>query len=126
MTKQPPSLITEQRILKTIMIIRGRKTILDSDLAELYGVQTRTLNQAVRRNQEKFPEDFAFQLINEEFEDLRSQIVISSSWGGRRYPPYVFTEHGALMAANVLNSPKAIQMSVFIVRAFVKCARWRK
>ncbi|HPB32112.1 MAG TPA: ORF6N domain-containing protein [Candidatus Sumerlaeota bacterium] len=109
-----------EQIIRTIHVIRGGKVILDSDLAALYGVETRVLNQAVRRNSERFPDDFAFQLTPEEFDNLRSQIVSSSSWGGRRYPPFAFTEYGALMAANVLNSPRAVQMSVFIVRAFVK------
>jgi hypothetical protein len=90
-------------------VIRGVKVILDSDLAPLYGVETITLNQAVRRNQGKFLEDFAFQLTQNEYDNLKSQIVISSSWGGRRYPPYAFTEHGAIMAANVLNSPQSVR-----------------
>ncbi|MBI5185412.1 MAG: ORF6N domain-containing protein [Nitrospinae bacterium] len=105
-----------------ITTLRGQKVILDSDLARLYGVQTKILNQAVKRNQDRFPEDFAFRLTKEEWgaPHLRSQIVTSRSHGGRRYPPFAFTEHGAIMAANVLNSPQAIEMSVFVVRAFVK------
>jgi hypothetical protein len=103
------------------MVIRGEKVILDSDLAELYGVETRRLNEQVRRNIEKFPKDFMFQLTKEEFEYLKSQIATSSSgWGGRRKLPLVFTEHGALQAANVLSSEQANKMSVFIVRAFVR------
>ena len=103
------------------MVIRGEKVILDSDLAKLYGVETRRLNEQVRRNIEKFQEDFMFQLTKEEFEYLKSQIATSSSgWGGRRKLPLVFTEHGALQAANVLNSEQANKMSVFIVRAFVR------
>ena len=95
--------------------------ILDSDLALLYGVETRRLNEQVRRNIDKFPDDFMFQLTKEEFENLKSQFATSSStWGGRRKLPIVFTEHGALQAANVLNSPQANKMSVFIVRTFVK------
>jgi len=114
-------LIVEKRILRTIMIIRGEKVILDTDLAALYGVETRRLNEQVRRNIEKFPEDFMFQLTKEEFDNLKSQIATSSSsWGGRRKLPLVFTEHGALQAANVLNSEQANKMSVFIVRAFVQ------
>lgn len=102
------------------MVVRGEKAILDSDLATLYGVETRRLNEQVRRNIDKFPDDFMFQLTKEEFENLKSQIATSSfGWGGRRKPPLVFTEHGALQAANVLNSPKANKMSVFIVRTFV-------
>ena len=123
MPESPKELITEKRILSTIMVIRGEKVILDSDLAALYGVETRRLNEQVRRNIDKFPADFMFQLTKEEFDDLKSQIAISSSsWGGRRKPPLVFTEHGALQAANVLNSEQANKMSIFIVRAFV-CLR---
>jgi len=103
------------------MVIRGKKVILDSDLAALYGVETRRLNEQVRRNIEKFPEDFMFQLTKEEFVNLKSQIATSSSgWGGRRKAPLVFTEHGALQAANVLNSVQANKMSVYIVRAFIR------
>jgi hypothetical protein len=94
---------------------------LDSDLAKLYDVETRRLNEQVRRNIEKFPDDFVFQLTKVEFENLKSQIATSSSgWGGRRKLPFVFTEHGALQAANVLNSSQANKMSVFIVRTFVR------
>lgn len=102
-----------------IIEIRGQKVILDSDLAALYEVETRTLNQAIKRNPERFPDDFMFQLTNKEFTILKSQIVISR-WGGRRILPYVFTEHGAIMAASVLNSPKAVEMSVYVVRAFIR------
>ena len=103
------------------MLVRGEKVILDSDLAELYGVETRRLNEQVRRNINKFPEDFMFQLTNQEFSDLKSQIATSrSGWGGRRKLPLVYTEHGALQAANVLNSELANRMSVFIVRTFVR------
>ena len=114
-------LIPEQRVLEIILVIRGKKVILDSDLAGLYGVETRRLNEQVRRNIDKFPEDFMFQLTKEEFNNLKSQNATSSSgWGGRRKPPLVFTEHGALQAANVLNSTQANKMSVYIVRAFVR------
>jgi len=106
-------------VARKIRTIRGLKVIIDSDLAELYGVETKVLNQAVRRNLNRFPDDFSFRLTADEFSNLRSQSV-TSSWGGRRYPPTVFTEHGALMAANVLRSESAIEMSLFIVRAFVK------
>ena len=113
-------LVPEKHILNIIIIIRGQKVILDSDLARLYGVETKRLNEQVRRNSHKFPEDFMFQLTKEEFDNLKSQIATSSSgWGGRRKPPLVFTEHGALQAANVLNSAQANKMSVFIVRAFI-------
>ena len=104
-----------------IRTIRGQSVMLDDDLARVYGVPTRALNQAVRRNRERFPDDFAFQLSQEEFDALRSQIVISKPGrGGRRYPPLAFTEHGAIMAASVLNSSRAVEMSVFVVRAFVR------
>ena len=121
MARKRNELIAEKRILSTIMIIRGEKVILDSDLAALYGVETRRLNEQVRRNIDKFPDDFMFQLTKDEFSNLKSQIATSSSgWGGRRKPPLVFTEHGALQAANVLNSDQANKMSVFIIRAFVR------
>ncbi|MBM4084760.1 MAG: ORF6N domain-containing protein [Planctomycetes bacterium] len=103
-----------------IFEVRGVKVMLDSGLAGVYGVPTKALNQAVKRNAERFPSDFAFQLTRQELANLRSQIVTSSSYGGRRYLPWVFTEHGAIMAATVLNSPRAVQMSVFVVRAFLK------
>lgn len=106
-----------------IIHIRGQAVILDADLAMLYGVETRQLNQQMKRNVERFPTSFAFQLTKTEWERLRSQNVISKGRGGRRYAPYVFTEHGVLMAANVLNSNKAIKTSVAIVEAFVKLRR---
>jgi len=112
MQDKSKDLIPEKHILNIIIIIRGQKVILDSDLAALYGVETKRLNEQVRRNIHKFPEDFMFQLTKEEFENLKSQIATSSSgWGGRRKPPLVFTEHGALQAANVLNSAQANKMS---------------
>jgi hypothetical protein len=121
MSAKSNELVAEKRILRTIMVIHGQKVILDSDLAELYGVETRRLNEQVRRNIDKFPEDFMFQLTKEEFDNLKSQIAISrTGWGGRRKLPLVFTEHGSLQAANVLNSQQANKMSVFIVRAFVR------
>jgi phage regulator Rha-like protein len=104
-----------------ILFLRQQRVILDSDLAELYGVPVRQLNQQVRRNRERFPPDFVFQLTKKENEILRSQTVISNKGsGGRRYLPYAFTEHGTIMAATVLNSQRAVQMSVFVVRAFVR------
>ncbi len=103
-----------------IFTIRGERVILDSDLAEIYGVETKRLNEQVRRNTDRFPTDFAFVLTAQEVTNLRSQIATSSLHGGRRYSPRVFTEHGALMAANVLNSKRAVEMSVFVVRAFTK------
>ncbi len=113
-----------------IIRLRGEGVILDSDLAGIYGVETGALNRAVKRNLERFPKDFGFQLTAEEAHALRCQSGISKTEagaglmkagrGGRRYLPYAFTEHGALMAANVLNSPRAVQMSVFVVRAFIR------
>jgi len=113
--------IPVETITQTIQEIRGKKVILDSDLAYLYGVTTKQLNQAVKRNAERFPADFMFQLSQDEHENLRSQIVTSSSGhGGRRYLPYAFTEHGVVMAASVLSSVKAVEVSVYVVRAFVQ------
>lgn len=104
-----------------ILFLRHQRVILDADIAELYGVPVRVLNQQIKRNRERFPSDFVFQLTAKEHENLRSQIVISSdTHGGRRYPPYAFTEHGAIMAATVLNSERAVEMGVFVVRAFVR------
>jgi hypothetical protein len=101
------------RIEHRIQLIRGHKVMIDADLAELYGVETRALNQAVKRNPDRFPADFMFQLSAEEFEQWRSHIVISnpSAKMGLRRPPFAFTEHGALMAATVLNSPRAVEMN---------------
>jgi hypothetical protein len=126
-------------IISQIYFVRGRKVMLDSDLARIYGVETRKLNQAVKRNIDRFPADFMFQISYEEFVNLMSQIVISSSqttgntddsdlmsqivasdWGGRRKLPLVFSEHGALMLASVLNSPVAVKACIYMVRAFVK------
>ena len=110
-----------ERIENRIYLIRGEKVMLDVDLAELYQVETRVLNQAVRRNQERFPVDFMFQLTQEEADNLRSQFVTSSSgYGGRRYLPYAFTEFGVAMLSAVLKSQRAVQMSILIMRAFVK------
>lgn len=98
--------------------VRDQKVMLDFDLAELYEVETRVLNQAVKRNSERFPEDFMFQLDTDEWSDLKSQSVMSS-WGGRRTPPYVFTEQGVSMLSSVLSSAKAIRVNIAIMRAFV-------
>ena len=104
-----------------ILVARGKKIILDSDLAELYGVGVKRLNEQVKRNRRRFPSDFVFRLSAREATTLRSQIATSKNGrGGRRYLPYAFTEHGAIMAATVLNSKHATQMSVFVVRAFVR------
>lgn len=118
-----------ERIEQAILLVRGEKVILDSALAALYGVETKALNRAVKRNRERFPSDFVFQLTKKETDALRyqsgtsnlkSQSATSKSQGGRRYLPYAFTEHGAIMAANVLNSERAVQASVEVVRAFVR------
>ena len=104
-----------------IFLVRGQKVLIDADLAALYGVEVKALNQAVKRNDERFPPDFVFQLTAEENEALRSQTVTSkSSRGGSRYAPYAFSEHGAIMAASVLNSPRAVEMIIFVVRAFLR------
>jgi ORF6N domain-containing protein len=107
-------------VAQKIYIFRGQKVMLDADIAELYCVDTRVLIQAVKRNLRKFPADFMFQLTDEEWNALRSQIVTSKSRGGRRYAPYVFTEHGALMLSSVLNSDTAIEIGLVIVRTFVQ------
>jgi hypothetical protein len=104
-----------------ILVLRHQRVILDADLAGLYGVPVKRLNEQVKRNQERFPSDFMFHLTEKEHGALRSQIATSKKTrGGRRYMPYAFTEHGAIMAATVLNSERAVQMSVFVVRAFVR------
>lgn len=113
--------ITEERVLSKIYLVRGLKVMMDSDLAELYQVETRALNQQVKRNKERFPEDFMFQLSDNEFNILMSQIVTSKTGkGGVRKPPYVFTEHGVLMLSSVLNSKRAIQVNIEIMRIFTK------
>lgn len=115
------SIIPIEHVQSKILLIRSQKVILDSDLAELYGVATSRLNEQVKRNMERFPPDFAFRLSKDEFAHLKSHSATSSStWGGRRKLPYAFTEHGAIMAAGVLNSERAVQVSVFVVRAFVR------
>ncbi|MGQ0428730.1 MAG: ORF6N domain-containing protein [Gammaproteobacteria bacterium] len=120
----PPSQrkVDPERIAGRIIVLRGLRVLLDAELARLYGVQTRTLNQAVRRNQRRFPADFLVEATTEEWASLRSQIVILDKGRGRysKFPPLAFTEHGAIMAATVLNSPRAVEMSVYVVRAFVK------
>jgi hypothetical protein len=113
--------VSLESIERVICVIRGERVILDSDLAILYGVSTSRLNEQVRRNVARFPQDFAFRLTKDEFENLKSQFATSrSKHGGRRKLPLVFTEHGAIMAANVLNSERAVQTSVAVVRAFVR------
>jgi hypothetical protein len=125
-TKNPVPLDVVQN---KILVIRDQRVLLDSDLAELYGTTTKRLNEQVRRNRDRFPEDFMFRLGKEEFAALRSHLATSNGdegkvatpqRGGRRYPPNVFTEYGAIMVANVLNSPRATEASIFVVRAFVR------
>lgn len=106
-------------IAQRILLLRGQRVLLDSDLAGLYGVSTSRLNQQVRRNRKRFPADFVIHMTNQERANLKLQFA-TSSWGGARKPPVAFTEHGAIMAATVLNSPRAVEMSVYVVRAFVK------
>jgi ORF6N domain len=113
------SVVPAERIEKSILVIRGHKVMLDADLAEVYGVTTKRLNQQVQRNRDRFPDDFAFTLSPQELADLRLQFATSkTSRGGRRYAPWAFTEHGAVMAASVLNTPLAVATSIQVVRAF--------
>lgn len=114
-----PELIAET-VAGRILIIRNTRVLLDSDLAELYGVETKRLLEAVKRNIDRFPEDFMFQLSQEEFDVLRSQFATSKKKGGRRYLPYVFTEQGVAMLSSVLRSKRAVQVNIAIMRAFVK------
>jgi len=111
--------VSVEAIVRRISLIRGQKVILDADLAELYGVSTKAFNQAIKRNRDRFPEDFMFQLSASEMEAMRSQFVTASK-RNIRYLPFVFTEHGVIMAASILNSPRATEASVYVVRAFVK------
>lgn len=111
--------LPHERVIRKIFVIRGQKVILDRDMAELYEVETKVFNQAVKRNLDRFPPDFMFQLTKKEFDNLRSQFV-TSSWGGSRYLPYVFTEQGAGMLSSILNSKKAISMNIAIIRAFAE------
>jgi hypothetical protein len=124
-SKQPAKSLTDARPVESLIrVIRGQKVILDADLAALYRVETRILNQAVRRNMDRFPEDFMFRLSVKEAGSLRSQIVISGvgriGRGGRRYLPYAFSEHGVVMLSSVLKSARAVQMNIFIARTFVR------
>ncbi|WP_300602882.1 ORF6N domain-containing protein [Niabella sp.] len=118
-TKKLLSPVAEQEIINRIYVVRGNRVMLDSDLSEIYGVETRALNQAVSRNENRFPESFMFRLTAEEWTNLKSQNVISS-WGGRRKLPSVFTEHGVLMLANVLKSSRAVEVSIKIIEIFVR------
>jgi len=112
--------VPRELILQAIHLIRGHKIMLDADLARLYEVETKTLTRAVRRNVERFPEDFMFQLSKEEFDVLRRQSGTSSEWGGRRYPPYAFTEQGVAMLSSVLRSPRAVRVNIEIMRVFIR------
>lgn len=116
------ALVPVEQIAQSILVLRGQKVLLDAELAALYGVPTKALNQAVKRNAERFPEDFMFRLSHVDTEALnRSQFVTGpQKHRDPRFPPYAFTEHGAIQAANVLSSPRAIEMGVYVVRAFVK------
>ena len=115
----PHAVLLPQELAGRIQVIRGQRVLLDADLARLYEVETKRFNEQIRRNPARFPPDFMFSLTPQEFAGLRSQIATSNR-GGRRYLPMVFTEHGAIMAASVLNSQRAVEMSVFVVRAFVQ------
>ena len=121
--------MSPERIERIILLVRGHRVMVDTDLAALYGVDTKTLNRAVKRNRERFPADFMFQLTPEETDDLRCQIGTSSlepaagpsaRWGGRRYPPYVFTEQGVAMLSSVLRSRRAVLVNVEVMRTFVR------
>ena len=127
---QANEIVIQEKIAQSIFTIRNSKVMMDSVLAEMYGVPTKVLNQVVKRNRERFPDDFMFQLTDQEWENLKSQFVTSSfpsekeSWGGRRVPPYVFTEHGVAVLSSVLNSQTAIQVNISIMRVFVKIRQW--
>ncbi len=112
-----------QQLAKLVRAVRHEKVLIDTDLAQLYGVETGALNRAVKRNASRFPADFMFQLSAQEWDDLRCQIGISSAHGGRRALPYVFTEQGVAMLSSVLNSPRAVQVNIAIMRTFVQLRR---
>ena len=117
--KELLTLVAEQKILNKIYVIRGEKIMLDKDLAELYNVETRILNQSIKRNAKRFPKDFMFQLSEKEFKNLISQNV-TSSWGGTRKMPFAFTEQGVAMLSSILNSDVAIEVNIRIIRVFTK------
>ena len=117
--KELQVLVAEQKILNKIYVIRGEKVMIDKDLAEMYGVETKQLKRQVKRNIERFPKDFMFELTNKEFENLRYQIG-TSSWGGTRYMPMAFTEQGVAMLSSILNSKTAIEVNIRIIRVFTK------
>ena len=117
------ALIPLERIEHAILVLRGHRVMLDADLAALYQVPVKRLNEQVARNRKRFPEDFMFQLSEEEDANLRSQFATSRSWGGRRTAPYAFTEQGVAMLSSVLRSPRAVQVNIEIMRAFVRLRR---
>lgn len=121
--KELQMLVIEQKILNKIHVIRGEKVMVDRDLAEMYGVETRIFNQTVKRNMERFPKDFMFALSKKEWENLKSQSVISS-WGGSRYSPKVFTEQGVAMLSSILNSKTAIEVNIRVIRVFTKLRQY--
>lgn len=118
-TRTRSTAVAVDSISRSILVLRGQKVLLDSELAALYGVPTKRLNEQVRRNRARFPDDFLFELTSEELENLKPQNAISS-WGGRRSRRFAFTEHGVIRAASILNSPRAVQMSIYVIRASVK------
>jgi len=121
--KELEDLAKEQKILNRIYMIRGEHVMLDKDLAEMYGVETKVFNQSIKRNKERFPDDFMFRLSDKEWVNLRSQFV-TSSWGGPRYKPYAFTEQGVAMLSGVLNSQTAINVNISIIRVFTKLRKY--
>ena len=112
--------IPDEVLVNKIYLVREHKIMLDSDLSELYQIETKRLNEQVKRNQDRFPKDFMFQLTKEEWHNLKSQNATTRRWGGRRSLPYVFTEHGVLMLSSVLNSDRAIQVNIRIMRIFIR------
>jgi hypothetical protein len=121
--KEKTSLIPVEHVQNSILLIRGQKVILDADLAQLYGTTTKRLNEQVRRNPDRFPGDFMYKLSGDEFTKLKKKFEargMSGHWGKKRYPPYAFTEHGAIMAAGLINTEIAIEVSIYVVRAFVR------
>ncbi|MFM2385638.1 MAG: hypothetical protein RL660_395 [Bacteroidota bacterium] len=121
--KELLNILEEQKIINNIYLIRGEKVMLDKDLANLYGVETKVFNQAIKRNIERFPQDFMFELKQKEWENLRSQIV-TSSWGGTRYKPMVFTEQGVAMLSSILTSKIAIEVNIKIIRVFCRLRQY--
>lgn len=119
-TESKMALIPSERIERAILLLRGQKVMIDADLAALYAVETKQLVRAVKRNIDRFPDDFAFQLTTKEFTNLKCQTGTSSSWGGRRTPPWAFAEQGVAMLSSVLRSKRAVQVNIEIMRTFVK------